>query len=438
MFTRVFVEHLTKPGIHLGDLAVEVREEVAKIALMAKNDDGEPHPHEQTPAYYDQTIGGRIFLAGRSMMVEDNKPVARPIVQRAADEIAWGDLQSTTDVAALRGFVTEFPQSAHNGEAKARIAALEREKAARAEVEQKRLAAEYAAHEKAQRDMASKADEERKRRAREQADREKADRERITRKEEDRVMAEVNAKAVAEKIEVEAKADAAAQAERDRAELERVARQQRENAERDRLDRERIVREQAERDKTTVNTQIVLLTPPAETPSSSAAPAASAILAGSALIIEIKKELKRVGCYAGDLDDKWASAETKSSMKKFVKFASGRATDEPSSDFLDAIRGKAERVCPLECDARQIEKGGRCVLRTCPSGLSLTLQGTCAKLKKIQDAAVAAETRHVPPMPSSKNEATGPSWDAIANKCSAQFERTREIRKCLRAHGMNM
>jgi hypothetical protein len=40
--------------------AIDVRERVAELALTAK-----PDPHEQTPAYYDQTIGGRVYLAGQ-------------------------------------------------------------------------------------------------------------------------------------------------------------------------------------------------------------------------------------------------------------------------------------------------------------------------------------------------------------------------------------
>ena len=61
VFTRVFVEQLAKPGLHIGDLAIEVREKVAEIALKAKNTRARPDPHEQTPAYYDQTIGGRVL-----------------------------------------------------------------------------------------------------------------------------------------------------------------------------------------------------------------------------------------------------------------------------------------------------------------------------------------------------------------------------------------
>lgn len=70
VFTTVFVEQLAKPGLHLAELAVEVREKVATLALTARNDRNQPEPHEQTPAYYDQTIGGRVYLAGRSIAAE--------------------------------------------------------------------------------------------------------------------------------------------------------------------------------------------------------------------------------------------------------------------------------------------------------------------------------------------------------------------------------
>jgi branched-chain amino acid transport system substrate-binding protein len=76
VFTRIFVQELAKPQ-HLGDLAVEVREKVAELALKARNDQGEASPHDQTPAYYDQTIGGRIFLT-RAVAVEPANSAAAP------------------------------------------------------------------------------------------------------------------------------------------------------------------------------------------------------------------------------------------------------------------------------------------------------------------------------------------------------------------------
>ena len=62
---EIFAEQMKRPDLHLGDLAVEVRERVAELALKATDERGQPAPHEQTPAYYDQTLGGRIYLAGQ-------------------------------------------------------------------------------------------------------------------------------------------------------------------------------------------------------------------------------------------------------------------------------------------------------------------------------------------------------------------------------------
>lgn len=130
VFTRVFVEQLAKPGIHIGDLAVEVREKVADIALRAKNDDGEPVPHEQTPAYYDQTIGGRVYLAGRAVGVEPVKPAApaRPAQDDAAR--VWAVTRDTTSVAVLEDFIRQFGATVYGSMARARLDELKKNKVA--------------------------------------------------------------------------------------------------------------------------------------------------------------------------------------------------------------------------------------------------------------------------------------------------------------------
>jgi TPR repeat protein len=97
VFTRVFVEKLAQPGLDLGGLAVEVRERVAELALKAKDESGRPAPHEQTPAYYDQTIGGRVFLSTRAIAVEPapmpkpNSPVLTPPPAPATRQDAGSD-----------------------------------------------------------------------------------------------------------------------------------------------------------------------------------------------------------------------------------------------------------------------------------------------------------------------------------------------------------
>jgi Caspase domain len=92
VFTRIFAEQLKRPELHLGDLAVEVRERVAELALKATDERGQPTPHEQTPAYYDQTLGGRIYLAGLSTAnrlpelaaMSVPTPTIPPVAERAA------------------------------------------------------------------------------------------------------------------------------------------------------------------------------------------------------------------------------------------------------------------------------------------------------------------------------------------------------------------
>jgi hypothetical protein len=107
------------------------------------------------------------------------------------------------------------------------------------------------------------------------------------------------------------------------------------------------------------------------------------------LVREIKKELKRAGCYGGPIDKEWSPA-TKTSIQNFAKYAklpSGPA--EPHIDLLNAIRGKTGRVCPLECNSRQMEKDGQCIAKTCPSGMTLGRDGVCEKPKEREKAGSA-------------------------------------------------
>jgi formylglycine-generating enzyme required for sulfatase activity/uncharacterized caspase-like protein len=76
VFTRVLAPALTQPGKHLGDLVIDVREQVAKLAASIG--------HEQYPAYYDQTRGGRVFLAARTIGVEAQAAPSAPVTAEPA------------------------------------------------------------------------------------------------------------------------------------------------------------------------------------------------------------------------------------------------------------------------------------------------------------------------------------------------------------------
>ena len=89
---------------------------------------------------------------------------------------------------------------------------------------------------------------------------------------------------------------------------------------------------------------------------------------GSALIVEIKKELKRVGCYAGKVDDDWKSADVKQSLAKFSKIASlAKTPEEPDAVFLNSVRSQITRVCPIECGKNEVESKGQCVAKAAPA-----------------------------------------------------------------------
>ena len=234
---------------------------------------------------------------------------------RETDLQAWAKIRTSSSSEAFQKFISEHPQSVLVSDARERLAAIEREERARAERERaERL--------------------ERERLAREQAE-------------------------LAERARVAA------------LERERFAREQ---AERERLERERSAGEQAERERlaaavetkplvplsSTSNIQTTKLSPAAD----QAQDHAGALVRRKLLVLEIKAELNRVGCYAGNIDDKWADGVTKRSIAKFAKRVSlNTVPDHPSSEFLDAIRVRVGRVCPLECNAQQILKDGRCVLK---------------------------------------------------------------------------
>jgi hypothetical protein len=53
-----------------------------------------------------------------------------------------------------------------------------------------------------------------------------------------------------------------------------------------------------------------------------------------------------------------------------------------SLDLLDAVRGRAARVCPLVCGRGYRVEGERCVQITCEAGFVLDTNGSCQKRKE--------------------------------------------------------
>src|SRR4051794_14049867 len=103
VFTRALLPQLSKPGLDLTGLAIDVREDVTKLAASIG--------HAQSPAYYDQTRGGRIYLAGLPGPANKTRPgpAAPPTMDPA--EQAWAAAQATTSIAVLEEFIRRYGDS---------------------------------------------------------------------------------------------------------------------------------------------------------------------------------------------------------------------------------------------------------------------------------------------------------------------------------------
>jgi uncharacterized caspase-like protein len=89
----------------------------------------------------------------------------------------------------------------------------------------------------------------------------------------------------------------------------------------------------------------------------------------------LQLELRRVGCFDGDLDGEF-NDRTRSALSNFGKLAAiSLPQGDLSLDTLKAVQGIDKRVCPLVCKLGERADGDRCV-RTCPSG-KLVKNGTC-------------------------------------------------------------
>src|SRR5262245_2397583 len=77
---------------------------------------------------------------------------------------------------------------------------------------------------------------------------------------------------------------------------------------------------------------------------------------------ELQKELKRVGCYEGELSGAWTPL-TRQAAKLFTDRVNATLpTDEPDSILLTLVQAYQDKVCGKSCPAGQgLSDGGRCV-----------------------------------------------------------------------------
>ncbi|HLZ02508.1 MAG TPA: caspase family protein [Bradyrhizobium sp.] len=93
----------------------------------------------------------------------------------------------------------------------------------------------------------------------------------------------------------------------------------------------------------------------------------------------VQSELRRVGCYAGNVDGDWDNASQRS-LSLFNRNA-GLKLDVKmvSADTLDAIKQKTSRVCPLVCQHGFKANGDHCSRIVCAEGFFINDDNECVK-----------------------------------------------------------
>jgi uncharacterized caspase-like protein len=107
----------------------------------------------------------------------------------------------------------------------------------------------------------------------------------------------------------------------------------------------------------------------------------------------LQTELRRVGCNTGTVDKSWTTAAQRS-LSLFNKNAKTNFDVKVASlDALDAVRGKASRVCPLSCDHGYKADGDACIKITCKAGFELGDDNSCERIV-VKKRTVARERRN--------------------------------------------
>ncbi len=354
-FTTALLKYLAKPGLELGKAFRLVRDDVMNATA-----------NKQEPFVYGSLGGNDVSLvpapaAPAAGNANPNADLRRDyeLAERVGTKEAWDSFI----LANPSGFYTDLAKAQRNKLAAeaARIAATE--KAREAAEERTRLAAEGAkSAEQAKAAAQSKAAEE----ARLAAEKKK--------------QIEDAKVAAAEQAKVAAQAKAAEEAEK-----ARIAAEKKKQAEDARLAAAEQQNRAAEDARKLEAAKVAAVEPAKETVKSD----------GPAQDIPrlLQSELKRVGCKTGEIDGEW-NASSRRALSSFNDKAGTKFDVKVASiDALDAVKAKAGRVCPLECERGSRASGDSCVKIICDDGYALGSNGSCQKRPERKPAVAQRERR---------------------------------------------
>jgi hypothetical protein len=113
---------------------------------------------------------------------------------------------------------------------------------------------------------------------------------------------------------------------------------------------------------------------------------------------EIQRELKRVGCYRGEVNGLWTPA-TRAAMKAFVDDANAvLPVDKPDQVLLSLLQGKRDTACGSSCPpGQQQTQDGACVASTVAAN-SATITGSITGSIERKESQSAESSRAEPPV----------------------------------------
>jgi hypothetical protein len=79
------------------------------------------------------------------------------------------------------------------------------------------------------------------------------------------------------------------------------------------------------------------------------------------LVVAIKTELKRLGCYFAPIDSNWQAPALRKAIEDFaVRTHRAKVPDAPATELLEDLKARGGRVCAPDCGPRERESSGRC------------------------------------------------------------------------------
>jgi len=406
-FSAAFLKEIREPGLEVGSMFRRVG---ADVYAATKGRQSPELSISMVPEYY--------------------------LNQSETDQTIWARIRTGADVSTLREFLGRYPASFYAPDARALMDLLEREarekadheaatadvakresEAARLQEEQaksEREASEASAHERELTAKLAAAEDERRKLERELTERaaDQAAAEARNKSELEKLQKDQEEREASLRAQIDKDQAAASQLEKERLLREALERERRTQADEDqaRAERERTANEekarelQSETDRAeALKAQIAKLEQQAadaksvadvelrkadeakkaaevaKTASASApaAPAGELAAAQRPLVSPIEAELRRIGCYDGGEKD-WDAPEVRLGLAEYARYAKLSATPStPDGALLDSLKGRSDRVCPLECGAGEVARNGRCVAAGCPAGEALARDGHC-------------------------------------------------------------